>query len=115
MKKYLVFLMFIISIFLLASCSQQEAGYLIGAQSADGMSLYIGYQWNRYGSATATICYVSGGVADRSLPADVTSTGLTIFRYSWGSTVIVTVLEIDGSKAVYKNYSIDPTGKITKL
>ena len=115
MKQFLIFIIFRTLSGLLCSCSQQEVGYLIGAQSADGMSLYIGYQWNRYGSATATVNFVSGGYSDRQLPADITSTGLTIFRYSWGSTVTVSILEIDGSKAVYKNYSIDPTGKITKL
>lgn len=113
MKRFLIFIIFIC--LGLASCSQQENGYLVCAQSADGLSLFVGYQWIRYGSATATVYYVSGGVADRALPADITTSGLTIYRQSWGTTITLSVLEIDGSKAVYKNYSIDQSGKITKL
>lgn len=112
MKRFIIFICFSL---VLVSCSQQEVGYMVGTQSADGMAVYIAYQWNRYGSATATVNFVSGGYSDRQLPADITSSGITIFRYSWGSTVTVTVLEIDGSKAVYKNYSIDQSGRITKL
>ena len=112
MKRFIIFICFSL---VLVSCSQQEVGYMVGTQSADGMAVYIAYQWNRYGSATATVNFVSGGYSDRQLPADITSSGITIFRYSWGSTVTVTVLEIDGSKAVYKNYSIDQSGRIMKL
>ncbi len=114
MKRFL-FIIFIALFSFISSCSQQENGYLIGAQSADGMTIYLSYQWKRYGSATATVNFVSGGYSDRQLPADITSTGLTIFRYSWGSTITVSILEIEGSKAVYKNYTVDATGKITKL